>query len=1220
MNGQDEEKNLKKKTAFTEEQRRVIEARDRSLLVSAAAGSGKTAVLVERILSMVTDPVHPIDVDELLVVTFTNAAAAEMRERILNALTEAADEQPDNAHLQRQMSLIHNAQITTVDSFCLQVVTDHFHCISLEPGFRIADEGELLLFREDVCDAVLEDFYRERDPGFLRFIGGYSDAKSDRKIRDMILKLYDYAQCYPWPKEWLDQCAGQYDADSAGELENKDWSSGYLDYIHARAEEMAAQYRRIIALSKDEDGPNVYVSTLEKELTQLEKLASGGGMSEPEELASGGGISELREALAEITFDRLPSVRGTDINKEKKEEIQALRNRIKAQIVSLKKEFAADTEAQLELLAGAGEMVRVLVDLTKAFSDRFAEEKEKKNILDFSDVEHFALRILVDPETKEPTEIAGEYRQSFREVMIDEYQDSNYLQEAILIAVSGIPEGRQNMFMVGDVKQSIYRFRQACPALFLEKYETFPMTENPTQRIDLHKNFRSRPEVISTVNDLFGRIMGRDLGNIEYDADAALYQGRKIGNDGETEPGQERETDEDGEADFSTECILAECEAGEDKKLTEAGVIARRIRRMVEEEEIPEIQYRDIVILLRSMSGWTEPFVTAFEQEGVPLTVASRTGYFSAQEVQVVLAMLRVIDNPRQDIPLATVMKSPIGGFTDEDMAVIKASYPDLPFFECVKKVYEEGTCDDPEICEKLRAFLEMTGDFRARMPYTPIHLLIRQIYDETGYRDFATAMPAGEQRRANLDMLLEKASDYENTSYHGLYHFIRYIDRLIKYEVDIGEAETSGEQENNVRLMTIHKSKGLEFPVVFVAGMGKKFNLQDARGDMIFHPDYGVGIKYCDPEKRTKTDTFIRRALSVEAKKESLGEELRILYVAMTRAKEKLLICGIAPDKDIMTESPEGEYEKIDLSQRIDASSFWDWVLPALKGYNGKYPLQYIGPTEEAEDDAVHIVRTAQRRAELTRQLGNVDGEILSGLDERFSWEYPHRLYGLKQKVSVSELKHRAMDEAAEFAGDDDAEKRFPDPIPDPYLPRFISEQDENDGALRGTAFHRLMECMDLSSASEPYDIWVQNEIERLCNEGRILPEDAARIDVEKVSGFMKTDLSRRMSEAARHGLLVREQPFVMSVSACSIRSDADPDDNVLVQGIIDAFWEEDDGLVLLDYKTDNVESAGILLDLYQTQIALYAEALGRRFPEKSVKDALIYWFRCGEVVEVSV
>ncbi len=1185
---------MKQGTAFTEEQRRVIEARGRSLLVSAAAGSGKTAVLVERILSLVTDPLHPIDVDELLVVTFTNAAAAEMRERVLDALADAAEEQPDNEHLQRQMSLIHNAQITTVDSFCLQVVTDHFQRIFLEPGFRIADEGELLLFREDVCDAVLEDFYREQDPGFLRFIEGYSDAKSDRKIRDMILKLYDYAQCYPWPEEWLDQCTGQYDAVSASELESKDWSSGYLDYIHDRVKEMAGQCRRIIALSKDEDGLNVYVPALEKDLAQLEEIASAEG------------ITELGKALRDINFEKLHPVRGTNIDKDKKEEVQSVRNKIKAQTASLKKEFSAETDTQLELLAGAGEMVRVLVDLAKAFSDRFAVEKAKKNILDFSDVEHFALRILVNPDTKVPTDIAGEYRQRFREVMIDEYQDSNYLQEEILTAVSGIPEGRQNMFMVGDVKQSIYRFRQACPALFLEKYETFPTEDNPTQRIDLHKNFRSRPEVISTVNDLFGRIMGRDLGNIEYDADAALYQGK--------EPG------DDVKADFGTECILAECEAGGDKKLAEAGVIARRIRKMIDEEEIPGLQYRDIVILLRSMRGWPEKFVTAFEQEGVPLTVASRTGYFSAHEVQVVLAMLRVIDNPRQDIPLATVMRSPIGGFTDEDMAVIKASYPDLPFFECVKKLSGEDTCLDPVIREKLKAFWEMTGDYRARMPYTPIHLLIRQIYDETGYRDFVTAMPAGEQRRANLDMLLEKASDYENTSYHGLYHFVRYIDRLIKYEVDIGEAEISGEQENVVRLMTIHKSKGLEFPVVFVAGMGKGFNLQDAKGDMIFHPDYGVGIKYCDPVKRTRSDTFIRRALSVEAKKESLGEELRILYVAMTRAKEKLFLCGIAPDREIRAETPEGSYEKIELSQRIDAASCWDWVLPALKGYGDAYPLQYIGPMEETKDDALHIIRTAQRKSELTEQLGNVDGKILSELDEKFSWEYPHRLSGLKQKVSVSELKHRAMAEAAEIIGDDDAEKRFPDPIPDPYVPKFIREPDENGGALRGTAFHRLMECMDFSTASEPYDIWVKGEIERLCHEGFILPEDADRIDIGQAAGFMKSDLSRRMAEAARRGSLVREQPFVMSVPADTIKSDADPEDSVLIQGIIDAFWEEDDGLVLLDYKTDNVKAAEELTDIYRTQIMLYAEALGRRFSGKRVKEALIYSFRHSKAVRVPV
>ncbi len=1183
---------------WSEEQKRVIGARNRSLLVSAAAGSGKTAVLVERIVSLITDPDHPIDVDEILVVTFTNAAASEMRERIFAALSAAADAHPDNAHLQRQMSLIHNAQITTIDSFCLQVVTNHFHRIDLEPGFRIADSGELLLLREDVCGAVLEEFYQERDPAFLRFMEGYSDAKNDENIRDMIRRLYDYAQSYPWPAEWLEACARQYDAADEAELEEKAWVQAYLAYLHARTLAMTDQCRSTLSVANGEDGPRSYVPALESDFAQL------GALTDCDCLTS------FREALEGFRFESLASSRSADVSGEKKEAVKSSREKIKKQIESLKKDFSEDPAGQLILLRKAGAMIRVLVRLTETFSDRFAAEKRKKNILDFSDAEHFALRILVDPDTKEPTDTAREYRGRFREVMIDEYQDSNYLQEAILTAVSGIPEGRQNLFMVGDVKQSIYRFRQANPALFLEKYETFPREENPTQRIDLHKNFRSRPEILRVVNDLFGRIMGRDLGNIEYDADAALYAGR--------------DCEEDASDTFSPECILVKREDGQDKQLAEAGVVARRIRRMIEEQEIPGMQYRDVVVLLRSMTGWPQAFVKAFEQEGVPLLVASQTGYFSAQEVQVVLAMLRVIDNPRQDIPLATLMRSAIGGFTDEELAQIKASDREKPFYACVLRTAEgadreETAADLPApLAEKTARFWGRIADFRARMPYTPIHLMIQQIYEETGYRDYVTALPAGEQRRANLDMLLEKAVSYENTSYHGLYHFVRYIDRLIRYEMDIGEAETVSEQENAVRLMTIHKSKGLEFPVVFVSGMGRQLNLQDVHADMIFHPSYGAGIKYCDPDLRTKSDTLIRRAFQVETKKESLGEELRVLYVAMTRAREKLILTGMEPEKGIKSVRTAGPYDKLDFMLRMDALTYWDWVLPALSGCGDAYPLQYAGPEEEAREDAEQIVRSAQRRAALLEELQSVDEEILREIDDRFSWTYPAALGGLKQKISVSELKHRAMAEARELLEEEDGQDLFPEEIPVPYIPKFIKEPEENRGALRGTAFHRLMECIDFASRTEPTGPWLESEITRLCREGRLVPEDAERIDRGQAVRFLQTELAGRMAEAARLGTLVREQPFVMSLPADRIEADADPSDSVLIQGIIDAYWEEDDGIVLLDYKTDRILKPEDLILRYRAQLALYAEALGRRFPGKRVRETILYSFCLNEVIPV--
>jgi len=1277
---------------WTPEQQQVISLRDRSMLVSAAAGSGKTAVLVQRIISIITDPERPVDVDELLVVTFTNAAAAEMRERVLLAIEEAAEQDPADAHLQRQISLIHNAQITTIDSFCKSVLQNHFHRINLEPGFRIADEGEMKLLREDVCDQVLERFYEERDPAFLKFADSYAGAKDDRQIREMMLRLYEFFQSYPWPAEWLDACAGQYEAGTVEELEEKKWVQDFLAYLQVRLEEMVDQYRNVYTLTLDEDGPQRYEGVVRDDLRQLEALLSVVKQNIPEE-AEPGQMASVRDwcateeqnefsekeiaaeeseehwnsaekglakisrlicwqnALQNIKFQSLPGGGKYQGSEEKKAAVKTARDRMKAQIKEFsEKYFASDIPRQLAVMQKTGAMVQTLVDVTKAFFAAFAEEKAKKNILDFSDLEHMALQILVDPETRQPTQTAAEYRNKFREVMIDEYQDSNYVQEALLTAVSGIPEGRENLFMVGDVKQSIYHFRLARPELFMEKYGRFSTQESRTQRIDLHKNFRSRSEVIEIVNDIFGRIMGRDLGNVEYDADAALYLGGSF--------------EEYPDASCCRpECLLVEEDLMErDKRVTEARVVAQRIRKLIGDQEMPGKRYRDVVILLRSLSGWSEAFQTVFEQEGIPLLVPSQTGYFSAQEVQVVLSMLRILDNPNQDVPLTTVMRSPIGGFSGEELAQIRVYGENLPFYACVRELgqkealsaegsdvpdhknensednikpvatknitgtgkKEKKDIGDPELRDKVRNFWALLDSFRQRVPYTPIHTLIQQIYDETGYRDYVTALPAGAQRRANLDMLLEKAIAYEKTSYHGLFHFIRYIDRLRKYEVDYGEAETVSEQENAVRLMTIHKSKGLEFPVVILAGMGKQFNMQDERDRMIFHPEYGIGLKYFDADRRTKTDTLIRQVFSIETKKENLGEELRILYVALTRAKEKLILTGMKPKKEL-AERHASRYQKLDFSLRMEAKCYWDWVIPALSAYGEKYPLQMIRLEERLESEGKRQRETVAGKQELAEELRQVDEKIYETIRDKLSWRYPYEKTGiLKQKVSVSEIKHRAMEEAREILEDGAEQNLFPEEIPTPYLPKFVQAQEENVGALKGTAVHRFLECLDfaeLPDLSEGVDFgktWLEEKVRSFVRMGRMSPEEAELLNLHQMYRFLSAEIAGRMALAARQGKLTKEQPFVMGLPARRVWNEVDSDETVLVQGIIDVFWEEEDGIVLLDYKTDRVNRPEELILRYREQLLLYAEALNRRFRTKKVKEVLIYSFRLDEVIPV--
>ena len=1233
---------------WTKEQEKVINLRNRSLLVSAAAGSGKTAVLVQRIISMVTDKAEPLDIDRLLVVTFTNAAAAEMRERVGAAIENALEQEPYNQHLQRQLTLVHNAQITTIDSFCIRILRDHFHKIDLEPGFRIADEGELKLLREDVCEAVLEEFYQKADPEFFRFADSYSGAKNDLQIKEMILKLYNYAESYPWPKEWLETCVQQYEAANEAELEEKSWIRDFLSYLDVRIEDLITTQKKLLELTQEPDGPYMYEASIADDLRQLENLRKCEH------------FSQWQEAVSSIDFKNIGRSGKYEGSVAKKNAVMSGRKRMKDQIDKWKKTiFATPLEVQLERLTQTSKMVRVLVTLTQAFSDRFYEEKQKKNMLDFSDVEHNALRVLVNPETKELTETALEYQQQYREVMIDEYQDSNYVQETLLTAVSGVKNGNENLFMVGDVKQSIYRFRLARPELFMDKYHRFSTEESSRQRIDLHRNFRSRREVVEAVNDIFYPLMEKDLGNVAYDAEAALYAGAEY---------PDYENADCCKPEF---LLVPSQESGMERREQEAAAVAGRIRELVETQEIPGITYKDIVLLLRSMSGWAETYQKVFEQEGIPLIVASKTGYFSATEVQTVLSLLRVLDNPYQDIPMAAVMKSYFGKFTSEELAQIRAESPGMPFYQCVeqftsseeqqkeeqiadtnvveaeKQQKEEPISDTDAVeaeilpqekenknvsdqrshlAEKIIAFQEMLQNFRQRIPYTPIHRLLQEILDETGYRNYVAALPAGEQHRANLDMLMEKAVAYEQTSYHGLFHFIRYIDRLMKYDVDYGEAEIVSEQENAVRLMSIHKSKGLEFPVVFVCGMGKQFNEQDLNSNMIFHPEFGIGLKWFDCEKRTKANTLIHQIFAMEAKKENLGEELRVLYVALTRAKEKLILAGTCKLPEEGQYSGFSREEKVSFSTRYDAKSYWDWIMPVLGMENPDYRYVIWDEARMQQEEQRKLQDTALEHRTLLVALQNVSEIELTQLKETFSWEYAWKEEGThKQKVSVSELKHRAMEERSESAEQtlNTAQPLFPDEIATPYVPRFVQEAKENAGALYGTMVHRFLECLDFAGlpdfAEEKQGLYfVKQQIDALCALGRMQEADAKRLNWKQLLGFLQSDTAKRMRVAAEQGTLEREKPFVMSVPANLVWEESRPEEEVLIQGIIDVFWEEADGIVLLDYKTDYVDNAQELVHRYKKQLELYADALSRFSGEKPVKEILIYSFALAETIRL--
>lgn len=1257
--------------SWTTEQQQVIDLRNRNILVSAAAGSGKTAVLVERIVKIITDKNHPVDIDHLLIVTFTNAAAAEMRERIGNAIEKALDEQPGNEHLLRQLTLIHNAQITTIDSFCLYVVRNHFHEIDLEPNFRIGDEGELKLLREDVLGRVLEQNYEEPSEAFSDFVEGYASGRTDAALNEMILQLYEFSRSYPWPEKWLDSFVGAYRIETREELDRAEWLAPLTENICFVLKDCEQLLKQALAITQQDDGPDMYEKAVQSDLEKYEGLSR---------LTS---FCELSGALSDIKYDRLASSRGFEGDPDKLELVKSLREQAKDVVKKLCRQyFFCSPEMMIEQLERTEPMLEEVVRLTKQFADEFAAAKRRKNLVDFHDVEHFALQILVDEETEKAKKTAEEFRDTFEEIMIDEYQDSNEVQETLLRSISREERGENNIFMVGDVKQSIYRFRLARPELFMKKYDSYSLEESTTQRIDLHKNFRSREEVLTCTNDIFYKIMARSLGNVEYDAEAALYPGASY----------------PVSADFIPEILLADSndELLEDTELTdkktlEAKIVAEEIKHLMKTQQVTDkvagtlraAHYSDIVILLRSLSGWADSLVEVLNGNGIPAHTVSSTGYFSTVEVQTVLSMLRLLDNPRQDIPMAAVLRSPMAGLTDEELAVLRLEDGSVPFHEAVLELAEglyeedgqkeisdseadrkqgrnadEKTENHIEITahRKLLKFYKKYKQLRQLVPDTPIHELIEIILRETGYGHYVAAMPAGNRRTANLNMLLEKAAAYEKTSYKGLFHFVRYIDELQKYDVDFGEADMVGENEDVVRIMSIHKSKGLEFPIVIVSGMGKNFNKQDTRSKMVLHPELGIGLDYMDGKKRIKSPTIAKKAIAKQIDLENLGEELRVLYVALTRAKEKLILTGTLKDA---AEKLEFYRQQANLSKAADrplsyltregASGYLDWILPAVLSYGDKYPVRIVEAAELVLDEVENQLEQNEDLTERIKEIEAADTQLVGQLKQRFLQRYPYQVDVLrKNKYSVSELKHRAMRERFEAEQEETVPAFLEEPVT-PTIPLFIQREESveqetpNRGALRGTAVHRVMECYDFASEKSVYE-----QMEAMEKEEKITADMRALVKEQTVADFVSSETGKRMALAQRGGALYREKPFVMGFTeeelenyGFGVGSNTDSCENIyektdsdqekeeqkkvrheedltLIQGIIDVFWIEKDGIVLLDYKTDRVQQAKELIDRYATQLKLYADALERVFAARKlkVKEILIYSFSLEQLI----
>ncbi|MBR6698285.1 MAG: helicase-exonuclease AddAB subunit AddA [Lachnospiraceae bacterium] len=1142
---------------WTPEQTKIIDLHNRNILVSAAAGSGKTAVLVERIVKMVESG---IDIDRLIVVTFTNAAATEMRERLRVAIEKRIEKDAANQHLYRQLALINSAMICTIDSFCLDLVKNNFTNLNIDPTFKIADEAELKLLKADVMSQMLEDLYKSKDNKFKEFVYTYSTGKMDGGIDEIIYKLHKFAGAYPFPNKWLDKCKEAYEVCE-------------IEFDLTDIKELAS-----VSLEKLENNAFTLIGIADKKIEKIVECNNAAIVCAKQILEA-----QSYEQMYKAIKDEI-SVPRRDKNgsyEDIKEDIISFRDELK----TIKKQyFFQNPKAMLLDIKEAYNTVALIIELVKEFNDRFQTAKKDKNIVDFNDVEHMALELLIKEDEAgniSYTELADQLSEYYEEILIDEYQDSNYLQEYILQSISKERKGQPNTFMVGDVKQSIYKFRLAKPELFMEKYDTYSNEDGLYQKIELHNNFRSRACVLDRVNDIFYMIMKKKLGNVEYNENVALNPTAYFA---------------DTNKNISKDTQVLVIEDSEDAKELEAIAIASKIVALTDEDNGLNVwdakidayrtaKYSDIVILLRSTSSYAQDFLEALKSRNIPVVLESSTAYFEAKEVITVLNMLKLIDNPIQDIPLAASLLSYYGDFDSKELAIIRANSKNVSFYEAFMEFDA-----DKEIVAKKEAFLALIKEYREKAIYLSARELIREIIYNTGYFDHAGKMGQGAQRQLNLDMLVETARRYESTSYTGIFNFLRYVDKVQQYEIDLGNSATSAEN-NAVRIMTIHKSKGLEFPIVFVSGMGKKINQRDSQGKIVVDSELGIGIDYINKDTREKTPTLNKTVIAERIKRENIAEELRVLYVALTRAKECLIMSGATKDYA----KKEEKWMDFNDAYVSKCETYLDMIMPAVR--NGKFKLNIYNKEEVLALDvkACEEEPVIEENSSFNKELFN----------KPYFYE---KAVNLNSKMTVTEIKKMA------HSIDDEDTFSLIEPEITPIVPKFISNEEKLDGAALGTLYHKVMECI-------AYDADIENELDRMAKKGYISKEDIKLIDISKIKAFMDTKEAKEIKEAYANGKLFRERQFILGVNASDISPEYEGiDETILVQGVIDMYYYHNDELVLLDYKTDRVKQydnpKALLIDRYRKQLDYYKEAL-ERLLGRAVNRMYIYSFDLNEMIE---
>lgn len=1193
--------------AWSEKQQEAIETRGKNILVAAAAGSGKTSVLVERIIRRLTDEHDPITIDRLLVVTFTNAAAAEMRERIGAALREAAQKE-GKERLRRQLLLLPSASISTMHAFCQTMIRRHIHLLPIDPKFRIAQSAELLLLQQEAMERLLLAKYEAQDADFLSFVDHYSGDSSDEALAALILQLYHFSCSQPWQENWLSDLGRNFDIQT---LAGSRWTEILQKRIAIDLDGAAMLARDAYQLvAETEGGALPYRAVLLADVEQID-----GALRAAQE----GSWSELAEAVHEIKFDRWPSKKWDD--KELKEHLKRMRDEWRKTVEGIAKQyFFASEEEMIEDLSQTAPLMKQLGKLTIDFAAEYRACKAECGVLDFNDLEHYCLALLAEEDEHgemRPSQLARQLQKTYGEIMVDEYQDTNGVQEAIVEMLANRDE--PNLFFVGDVKQSIYRFRLAEPELFLDKYHRYP-TEDGTRRIDLAQNFRSRGGVLAAVNDIFGCLMREDVTEIGYGEAERLNEGLIY-------------PPHPSAFDNTAEChLLSEGEnADDDLSALEQEAIwtAKYIKDLLAQGKVVydkdlkgyrPLTCRDIVILLRSVKRASAVLLDALRAEGVTGYAEEDSGYFGASEVRVMLSLLNVIDNPHQDIPLAAVLRSPLVGLSEEELADVRlAGEGDL--YDAMHSAKER--------IEAAADFLQKLETWRTAARVRSVPELIRQLYQETGYYDYVGGMKGGIVRQANLDALYNRAKQFEEADCSGLFRFLRFLDKMLENGEDFGVAKAGGENEDVVRIMSVHKSKGLEFPVVILANIGKRFNTEDTKKPILLHKSLGVGPYRIMAEDRYRYPTIARLAIAQQTASESHAEELRVLYVAMTRAREKLVMVGSVKDWEAQQEkwTMLARREELSKSAIIGARSWLDWLAPVL----AKHPAGTVLRTEGSEGSLVYRVSDAawqidhhliggQKRESSVAESGDILAKIkrmepldciedTTELDKRLLWQYPKQAaLTIPAKLSVTEIKRRFAEK------EEQAEELVKLPMDFSYeKPRFLQAKKRLTAAEYGTMMHTIMQMIDLKGdlSADGIAHQVAELVKREIIDGGLAQE----ADCGAVADFFTLPLGKRMLSSKD---IRRELPLSILLPAETYYPDAPVgEETIFVQGVADVLFLNETGWTLVDYKTDRGADSQTLRARYQVQIDLYRRAI-EQLTGVPVTESYLYAFATKRVVPI--